>query len=167
MDSVRFNSENNEFIIELSKEKRYFGYSEFGNYICHMKFMDLLGTCVLDINTNEAQLMSLMNILYSDDILLSGLYNIVDFNQDMSMMIMTSEPKDYPSEDDDKIYLQVFQRDPIYGNVSRLYMETTLDFKDNLIYNIYQLLQDIPNFNELRYKDLNDYGINYDFFGLE
>ena len=167
MDLIKFNTENNEFIIELSKEKRYFGYSEFGNYICHFKFMDLLGVCVLDIVTNEAKLMEFMNILYSDEVLLSGLYYTVEFNQNMFMSIMTSESPLCPCEDDPQIYFQVFQRDAINGNVSRLFLSTSLIYKDELVYNIYQLLQDIPNFNELRFQDLNDYGLYHDFMGLE
>ena len=127
MDLIKFNTENNEFIIELSKEKRYFGYSEFGNYICHFKFMDLLGVCVLDIVTNEAKLMEFMNILYSDEVLLSGLYYTVEFNQNMFMSIMTSESPLCPCEDDPQIYFQVFQRDAINGNVSRLFLSTSLN----------------------------------------
>ncbi|MBR6289265.1 MAG: hypothetical protein IKR19_08020 [Acholeplasmatales bacterium] len=167
MDVIRFNTENNEFVIELSKEKRYFGYSEFGNYICHIKFMDLLNTVILDVITNETQLMNLMNTLYNDEVLFEGLYFNIEFNQSIYLMIMASDSPLCPSEEDPTLYFQFFQKDPIYGNTSRLYLPISLDFKDTLIFNIYNLLQDIPNFEELKYKEfkeyLNDYGFRQDF----
>lgn len=167
MDKVRFNTDNNEFIIELTKEPRFFGYSTYGKYICHFKILDLIDNVILDIETNEAHLMELMNILYNDDVLFSGLYQGVDFNPYTSLIIMVEDTPLTPSEEDPHLYFQIFQNHPIYGSTSRFYHETTLEFKDNLVFNIYQLLQDIPNFNELMYKDLNDYGLHYDFMDLQ
>lgn len=167
MDKVRFYTDNNEFIVELTKEPRFFGYSTYGKYICHLKFLDMINNPILDITTNEYHLMNLINLLYNDDVLFSGLFQGIDLNSEIYLMIMTEDIPETPSEEDPHLYFQFFQRNPIHGNISRLFIEQTIDFKDNLVFNIYQLLQDASNFNDLRYQDLVDYGLNYDFLDLD
>lgn len=157
MDYTVFPTDKNEYIIEITKEPRVFGYSKFGNYICKIKFCDFLHRVLLELVCNEKRLTELMNLLYDDNNLYSGGFYCIRFENNLSLVLSSSEVSLYPSEDDPSIYLQCFEDDPIYGKISRLFVKCSIEFKDNFIFNIHEILKDIPYLEQMIYYDLYDY----------
>ena len=79
MNEIYFQLEDSSYIVELSREPRQFGYSEFGQYICHMKFLDRLGISQVVINGNEKQFTSFMNILNDFNMFPDEYYNCIAY----------------------------------------------------------------------------------------
>ena len=165
MDRVIFNLENNLYIIELLKEKRQFGYSKFGNYLCKLRFLDYIGIPQLEVAGTEKQFYDLMNILNEINM---APYNSPDiityFNSGNTYMFIyvASKLTDFPNdEDDDKVTLQIFE-DTIYGRVSRKYIELSYIYLEDFIFNLYQLLEDIDYLSDMGYSSLLEVIGEYD-----
>ena len=156
MNNIMFFSENREYIIEINKEKRFFSYSKYGQYKCNLRFANYIGQIVLDIECNEKQLLDLMCVLDDMNMNAGGymLDAIAYLNDEYFMYVaFIEEPVDYPIEEDPKISIQIFQN-TINGQVSRLYLEMSLYYLEEFIYNIYQILEDIPYLNEMQHSSL-------------
>jgi len=56
MNEVIFSSENNEYKIRLTKQKKFFTQSQFGQYNCTIEFYNSINLLVLKINCTEKEL---------------------------------------------------------------------------------------------------------------
>lgn len=163
MNEIYFQLEDSSYIVELSKEPRQFGYSEFGQYICHMKFLDRLGISQVVINGNEKQFTSFMNILNDFNMFPDEYYNCIAYFDigNVFAWISSNHLTMGPSEEDEKLFIQFFQ-DTIQGRTSLIYLEFNVYELENLIYNLYTLLEDIPYLKDIMYSSLLETMGEYD-----
>jgi hypothetical protein len=159
MDYIKFDLPDNSFKIELSKTPRTFGYSNFGNFICTMKFIDQIGVPHAVVQGNEKQFFEFMNCMND---LNNNPYDYMDMvsyfmmNDSFTFAYMTSPVQyDTPTEDDDKMTMQIFE-DSIYGRRSLIYLEFNFTFLEEFIFNIFQLLSDLNYLSDMGYSSLLD-----------
>jgi len=164
MDYNLFFTENKEFIVEIYKEKRFYGFSEFGQYICHLTFNDILGTTILDIQCTEKQLFDFMNILYDVSQNIGSMYgdNAYFTVNNLICFIMVKDTPIYPCEEDPVLTLQFFEDNPNYGRISRLYLEMTVYFVEDFVMGIFEVLSDIPYLKDMNYSTLLEQMGEYD-----
>ena len=163
MDYYEFFTENNEYKIVLKKRHRMFCTSEYSNYICTLEFKNSIDQTVVSIEGTELTFVKFVESLNAfvtnfgqiiDDILPfseSGATGISYF-----FHIALNPQVDYPAEDDDKVYLTLFESS-LFGNVMRLSLETTIFWVEEFIYSIFQILEDIPYLDKLTISTLLEY----------
>ena len=163
MDFNRIQLENNQYIIEVKKEKRLFSYTEFGQYTCSIIFKDSINNIVLQIDCTEKEylymLQSLnffcMNLGYEQtDIIHFDTGNVYSY----FWFVATLEEylKSYPDDEEPKLGISIFQSYMNNNNILRLYFEITYYFLEELIYQLFLLIEDLPNFQELNKSFLDD-----------
>jgi hypothetical protein len=155
MDYYEFFTENNEYKIVLKKRHRMFCTSEYSNYICTLEFKNSIDQTVVSIEGTELTFVKFVE----------GLNDfILNFGQEISDNLYFSESGttgtsyffyiamnpivDYPAEDDDKVYLTLFESS-LFGNVMRLSLETTIFWVEEFIFALFQILEDIPYLTDL------------------
>ena len=155
MDYYEFFTENNEYKIVLKKRHRTFCTSEYSNYICTLEFKNSIDQTVVSIEGSELTFVKFVE----------GLNDfILNFGQEISDNLYFSESGttgtsyffyiamnptvDYPAEDDDKVYLTLFESS-LFGNVMRLSLETTIFWVEEFIFALFQILEDVPYLTEL------------------
>lgn len=182
MDITQFYTENNEYLVEISKVKNIISFSEFSNYKCSIKFRDRLNNIVLQIDCSEKELYDVLQKLsdftlsagscFSDIIHFSPNSNMDNYfwyigdlnysNPDIDNMYKTIEQM-HPTDDDedDRLFISVYQN-TIQGNKLRLYLETTYSFIEVFVNHMYSILSDIEYFEEIR--KINYYQNMYNLF---
>ena len=157
MDIVKFSLEDNSYDIELKKIPRTFGYSIYGNYICTLSFLDKLGIPQVIVKGNEKQFYEFMNILNDYNSEYMSYNDCITYftagETQMMIYVSTSQAYQYPTEEDDKLFLHIFE-DSFQGRTSLLFLEFNFYFLEDLIYHIYQLLEDIPYLRDIGYSSL-------------
>lgn len=155
MDYYEFFTENKEFKIVLKKQKKVFNTSEFSNYICTLEFRDTLDRVLVSINSSELSFVRFVEGL-NDFIVSFGqiLDNILYFpdsgtqGSNYFFYIAINPGVYYPAEDDDKVYLNLFEHS-YQGQVLRISLETSIFWIEEFIYSIFQILEDIPYLEHL------------------
>lgn len=156
MDEVIFRAENNEYIIRLDKKKRLFGYSKYGQYICTIDFIDSMYRTVLSLQCTEKTYYTIIQNLNQ--------FLMNEFGVESDIIHF-----DYNGSDAIKYFMYIFDNNPdfdpdfdmmhtlglcIYeesakGNVLRLALNMRYDYLEEFIFNLYQLIEDIPYLNEM------------------
>lgn len=159
MDYISFYTENREYIVEIYKIKKFFSYSEFGKYECHIRFKDYIGNIVLDIPCVEKQLVSFMDSLFDFNMNYGNiLSDIIHFEQSNYFVYLSSseEIPDYPVEEDPVVYFQFFESS-IYGNASRLFISMSFCALEDFIMNIFKVVEDIPYLHDMQFSTMLDF----------
>ena len=162
MDYYEFFTENNEFKIVLKKRKRMYGASQFANYLCSIEFKDCLDNSIVTIESTESVFLKFIQDLNDfitnfGQIISNNLYFPDHGNGYYYFFYIAMNPEvDYPAEDDDKIYLSLFESS-IYGQVLRLSLETSIFWIEEFIYSLFQILEDIPYLDHLSTTTLLEY----------
>lgn len=150
MDYFEIFTENNEFKVVLRKRPRTFCKSEYSNYICSLEFVNSIGQSVVKIEGTELSFLrfveGLNDFTTNFGQIISNNLNFPESGADgvsYFFYISINPEVDYPAEDDDKIYLVLFESS-IYGQVLRLSLETTIFWVEEFIFAIFQILEDIP-----------------------
>lgn len=162
MDYIEFYTENLEFKFRVKKELRAYSLSEFSKYKITIEVLDSIDNIIISINTFEKELLS---ALYSIN---SFIYNygeefeeIIYFNNngDFSSYFIYLANKDpfaeNPTEDDDIATLSFYHTK---NNVNSLvlYFETKYQFLEQIIYNIFSVIEDIPNLQTIINKSIRE-----------
>lgn len=156
MDRYVFPLGDDKYTIELTKEKRVFGYSNFGQYICKIRFLDNIGLPQLEIKGTEKEFYSLMNTLNDFNNNPYDYYDMITYfsSGDTFMFMYIAVPQcNSPSDEDDKITMQVYE-DTFYGRIFRLYIELNFYYLENFIFGLYSLLEDIDYLADMGYSSL-------------
>lgn len=175
MDNIEFITENSEYKIRITKKKKFFSQSDFGQYNCTIEFYNNINMLILNINCTEFELYTCIqrlselgtNIIMgtSDEDILSIIeFNSTgDFNNYFWVATTTnlSNYPDYPTDEDIMCCIMIYSTH-LGENSLRIYLPMTYSFLDVIVYNIYQVLEDIPYLN-----NMNDKMIQMIFYGEE
>lgn len=170
MDQVTLYTEDMEYKIIISKAKKFYSQSKFGQYNCTISFYNTLNLPVLVINCSEKELYSCIQVLAQFNANLSvcssdtELSSFVYFNssgdfRDYFWMINTINLinyPEYPTEDEIMMSISIFESH-MNENVLRLYLPMTYGFLDILIYHIYLVLEDLPYLDEINDECYKEY----------
>lgn len=159
MDVISLYTENKEYLVIISMTPRYFSYNKFGQYECHIRFMNALniGQCVFDIECTEKQLYDFMNTMNDIDMNIGSIYSArCYFGNNIICDLMSSECLDYPTEDDPYIMLQ-FYEETFYGRVARIYLKTGFYWLEEFMYDIYLIMEDLPYLAEMGYSSILEF----------
>ena len=151
MDLLYFTTENNEYIIELSKELRTYGFTRFGQYKVSMRFLDFMQISHLDIICNEKQLLDFVEFLYEFSISIGDpRFDLceVDIGDNIFVFIMVQYDGDDLTEDMPVINMQFFQ-DTLQGRVCRLNLQMSYSYLDTFMLNIQKVLLDVPYLEDM------------------
>lgn len=164
MNIIEFMTEDNEFKIRISKTRKFYATSEFGQFNCLIEFLNSMNIPVLQINCTEKELYSAVqklgefttNIAYglvSDDNVQTSIYfasnpNMESYYWNVYTTNLDTFPDDYPVEQDIMCALTIFSTN-LGGSACRLYIELTYQFLESIIYNIYLILEDIPYLDKM------------------
>lgn len=171
MDSIEFYTENNEYIIRIRKQKKYFSQTKFGQYDCFIEFLNNLKFTVLSIQCTEKELYKCIQQMneFSENmtmfpeqelctvIKLSSNGSFKDYFINLSTDNLYNNPKEYPSEDDDMILHILIYEKYIKNQVTRLYLPVTYSFLGVIIYSIYSILEDIPYLNDINNEFIDEF----------
>lgn len=155
MDYYQLSTENNEFKIVLSKQKRVYSFTENSQYVCIIDFQNTIGQSLIKIEASELDYFRFLEGLND---FVTNFGNIVSDNLYFSpnsrgltyffyISLANIEPT-YPAEDDDKIYLALYESS-IQGTVLRINLETDIFWIEELIYALFQIIDDIPYLQRL------------------
>ena len=173
MNEVIFSSENNEYKIRLTKQKKFFTQSQFGQYNCTIEFYNTINLLVLKINCTEKELYLCIqklselgtNIMVVGDTEGIELSSVIEFNSTgdlnnyfwyLSTTNITTFPMDYPTDDDIMCSICIFSN-KMDQNSLRIFLPMTYSFPDVMIYNIYLVLEDIPYLDELNNQVIKEF----------
>lgn len=160
MNNIEFYTSNKEYKIVLTKQQRFFGYSQYGQYLCSITFYNSIGLEVAKINTNEKEILSAIGSIYEFELNYGGcmLSDIIYFDNNQTENYFISFDvlfKEYPAEEELVcicIYLST-----IYGNKLKLSFNVYLDWLNEFIYNLYLLLEDLPYLKEMMDSDIKEF----------
>lgn len=173
MNEVIFYSENNEYKIRLTKEKKFFTQSKFGQYNCTIEFYNSINLLVLKINCTEKEIYYCIqklselgaNIMIIGDTEGMELSSIIEFNSTgdfntyfwyLSTMNISTYPMDSPTDEDIMCCISIFSNNMEKSSL-RIFLPMTYYYLDTLIYNIYQILEDIPYLDELNEQMIKEF----------
>lgn len=161
-DIIEFYTFNREFKIRLSKELRSFSLSKFQQYKITIDFLNSLNQSIYTINTTELEYLDLILSLnyfsnscyneYKSDTIIR-LNTQDNYSNSFIYISLVNPVQEFPMELDDVISLQFFNSTN-QGNKLKIYLEYTIDSLEELAYNLYLLIEDIPYLDEL-----NEYNI--------
>lgn len=162
MDINVFQTEGSEYYIKISKQKKFFSQSKFGQYICTIEFLNNIYQSILSINCTELELYLLiqkLSELETNIAMGSSNYEMStsvyfqstgDFNSYFWFFTTTNIENypEYPTDEDIMCSLFVYS---LYLDKKslRLYLPMSYSFIDVLIYNIYIILEDLPYLNDM------------------
>lgn len=153
MDFIQFKSQNLEYIIELEKRKKSFSYSKFAQYICTIRFKDILNRVILEINCSEKEIYCCIQSI-NDFLLQMGnmLEDCIHFESfgDMKnyfIWIGVENFKEFPPEEED-ISFSVFEQSN-QGSILRLSFNMHYYYLEDFMYKLYMLISDISYLNEI------------------
>lgn len=162
MDENVFYTEDMEYKIRITKKKKFFTHSDFGQYDCTIEFYNSINLPVLVINCNEKELYLAIQRLseFNSNMLLScskdEISTIINFDNTGNMntffwYVTTNNIANYPDNPtDEDIILSISIYSSYMGkNALRIYLPMTYSFLDVLIYNIYLILEDLPYLDSL------------------
>lgn len=162
MDINEFYSEDNEYIIRITKSKKFFTQSKYGQYNCTIEFYNNLKLPVLIINCTEKELymtiqrinelstnicMNSTNDDMNTTITFESTGNFNSYTWFLTTTNLSGYPE-YPIEHDLMLNLLIYSNH-MGQNSLRIFLPMTFSFLEVLIYNIYQVLQDLPYFDEM------------------
>lgn len=158
MNNIEFFTENKEYKIKITKLLKPYCLSKYGQYKITINFIDIMEQIILSINTNEKE-------LFQAILQISGFINGSGFTQDdivyfdnigdgssyfiyLSNLTQLNPYYNGPIEDDDVATLSFYHRTQ-QGNALKLYLETSFYYLEEFIYNMYQIIEDIPYLREM------------------
>lgn len=153
MDRYEFYTENREFKIRFSKKKRLYSLSENSQYVCTIELINSINQTILKIDNTEIDFLRVVEGLND---FLCNFGQIVSNNLNFTttetgaQYFLNIAVKDStgPTEDDDIVYLNLFE-EGFQGTRLRISLETTTFWIEELIYSMFQIIDDIPYLNRL------------------
>ena len=160
MNNIDFYTPNKEYRIILTKQPRYFGYSEYGQYLCSITFYNSIGLEVLKINTNEKEILKAISSLYEFELNYGGcmISDIIYFDNNQNenyFVTIDAIFQDYPVEEE-LVVLCVYLS-TIQGNRLKLSVNINLYELNELIYKLYSLIEDIPYLPSMMEDDMEEF----------
>ena len=167
----RMNTPNNEFIIEFYRERKVLSFDKYSMYSCHIDFYNNINQKILSLICSESEL---FNSIQEINAFITNFYEIYDtivhFGNNENMVshfihIGIKYPyNNSPIEDDDTIVISIYQTNILNKNNLRLFFEADSLFLENMMYNMFQLLEDLPYLDKIINTSVEDY-INSFYYG--
>ena len=169
MDIITIPIEGNQYILEVSKKKRFYSLTEFGQYLITIRFKNYINQTVLEIQTTEKEYFNMIQSMnyfccnygstYSDIIHLDSSilpYYIHIYNIDKNI-------QEYPTEEEEPwCGISIYQgNENNQGSINRLYLESSYYNLENILYELFRLIEEIPYLQEINSSFLNDIFDNY------
>lgn len=167
-----FYSEDKEFIIRITKTKKFYTLSQYGQYNCTIEFLNSLKIPVLSINCTEKELLQTVqklnelnaNIIMgetndekSTTIIFESTGTFDSYIMTLTTLNLTTYP-DYPVEHDLKLELYVYiNHRGTRENKLKIVLPMTIQYLEYFIYKIYEVLQDIPYLDEMNNSLISDF----------
>ena len=153
MDTYEFYTENKEFKIRFTKKKRMFSLSENSQYICTIEFLNTLNQPVLKLDNTEIDYLRIIEGLNDflcnfGQIISTNLYFTTTSTGANYFLNIAINSATGPSEDDDSVWIGIFE-ESIQGTRLRISLNTTTFWIEELIYSMFQIIDDIPYLNRL------------------
>lgn len=171
MNQVIFQLPDLSYTIVLKKEPNPSYFSRY-KYICSMTFLDSINQPIITLTGSELDFVHLIDSLYDFDMNIVGIYgNRYHFTPDQYNNFFFLEfyinekdlylLDDFPSENSLLIYFEIFESR--FGNItSRLKFQIDYEYLEDLIFRLYQLVEDIPWIDEICSNSLIEWMIDYD-----
>ena len=170
MDYIKIRLSNNQYYLQFRRVKKPISFTPDSDYILYIEFLNDLNQVILSIQCSELEYYKAIESLnflnqeffneYGDNLHFEstslGSYYITIEIKDPS--ILSSDKLDLPYLDIDKeflYYLLVIQNTE-QGTITRLYTEISLSDIENIAYNMFNLISDLPYLDNIRHK-VNSY----------
>lgn len=173
MDSIKIRLSNLQYYLEFKKVKKPISFLPNSDYILYINFINDINQPILSIQSSESEYMRMIQSL---DYLNMEIFNIYgdcfyfesSSNKSYSITIEVKDPdtfKDNPGYDENPAtistsiiyYIFIIEYDRVTGqSINRLYTEINLLDLENIIYSMYQVIEDIPYLDNLHFNFIRD-----------
>lgn len=163
MNIIEIYTENLDYKIRLKKEKRLYFLSQFSQYNITIEFINSIDQTLFTINTTEKEYVKAIEIIQNfinnfgqqkDDIIYFN--NNGDFSRYFIYISMKNPLVDYPTDPIDEISAISIYHSVNDKSVLRLYFESSTVYLEQLAYNMYSLVIDIPYITEVINDNIKD-----------
>lgn len=164
MDSIRLNIEN-KFILDIQKYKRQFILNNFGQYNIVMIFKDIVTQIeLIRIDCTEKDFFNMIQSLnyfccQLGSILSDNIYFNSCSKSPYFLYVYTLDEclKDFPDDEEPRAGICIYQgNENNKGSICRLYFDITYYNLEELIYQLYTVVEDIPYLEDINKSFLED-----------
>lgn len=163
MDYLQIPIEGNQYTLEVYKRKRFYSMTKFGQYVVSLVFKNSIGNTVLQIDTTEKEYFQMIQSLNYFAINIGSLISdIIHFDSStpvyrLYVFGLESTYSPYPTEEEPRCGISIYQGNKDnQGSVHRLYMEMTYFNLEELVYDLFKLIEDLDYIGEMNESFLDD-----------